>query len=361
MKLIHCADLHLDSKIETIPPEKSRVRRDEIVRTFERLCEYAEKNGVTAVIIAGDMFDAKRITAKTRGRVLSAISAAKNVDFLYLSGNHDDESFITDEEIVARLPKNLKAFTSEWSGYSYGKVNIAGICLNENNVKYIYDGLTLPENGVNVVALHGQIAGYRAEDKAEVISLPRLKGKNIDYLALGHIHSYAEGKLDERGVYAYSGCPDGRGFDETGEKGFVLINETDGKFTREFVPFSSRRLYEYEFDVSGYDEWFGAERALTAELKENIDASSLVKVVLKGERPADFEADAEGLTARLNEYFFFAKTYDKTRLKISEEDYMTDRSVRGEFVRAVLASDMSEEKKSAVLTLGLNALRGEKS
>ena len=112
MKLIHCADLHLDSKIETIPPEKSRVRRDEIVRTFERLCEYAEKNGVTAVIIAGDMFDAKRITAKTRGRVLSAISAAKNVDFLYLSGNHDDESFITDEEIVARLPKNLKAFTS---------------------------------------------------------------------------------------------------------------------------------------------------------------------------------------------------------------------------------------------------------
>ena len=359
MKLIHCADLHLDSKIETIPPEKSRVRRDEIVRTFERLCEYAEENGVTAVIIAGDMFDAKRITAKTRGRVLSAISSAKSVDFLYLSGNHDDESFITDEETASELPKNLKAFTSEWTGYAYGEVNIAGINLNENNIKYVYDGLTLPENGVNIVALHGQIAGYRAEDKAEVISLPRLKGKNIDYLALGHIHSYAEGKIDERGAYAYSGCLDGRGFDETGEKGFVLIDVTDGKLSREFVPFSSRILYEYEFDVSGYDEWFGAERALVSELKEKIDPSSLVKVVLEGDRRADFEADAEGLTARLNEYFFFAKTYDKTRLKISEEDYMTDRSVRGEFVRAVLASDLSEEKKSAVLTLGLNALKGE--
>ena len=82
MKFIHCADLHLDSKIETIPTEKSKIRRDEIVHTFERLAEFAVEQGVTAVIICGDMFDTSRVTIKTRGRVLQAIKKSAGVDFL---------------------------------------------------------------------------------------------------------------------------------------------------------------------------------------------------------------------------------------------------------------------------------------
>ena len=39
MKIIHCSDLHLDSAIVGIPTEKSKIMRDEIVRTFERLCD----------------------------------------------------------------------------------------------------------------------------------------------------------------------------------------------------------------------------------------------------------------------------------------------------------------------------------
>ena len=33
------------------------------------------------------------------------------------------------------------------------------------------------------------------------------------------IHKYKKEKLDNRGVYCYSGCLEGRGFDECGEKG----------------------------------------------------------------------------------------------------------------------------------------------
>ena len=48
------------------------------------------------------------------------------------------------------------------------------------------------------------------------------KEKNIDYLALGHVHEYRSGQLDGRGVWAYSGCPEGRGFDETGKNAFAV-------------------------------------------------------------------------------------------------------------------------------------------
>ena len=37
MKLIHCADLHLDARMEaSLPREKARERRQEVMRTFTR-------------------------------------------------------------------------------------------------------------------------------------------------------------------------------------------------------------------------------------------------------------------------------------------------------------------------------------
>lgn len=54
--------------------------------------------------------------------------------------------------------------------------------------------------------LHGQEAEYAAQDKAEVVPLRDLRGKGIDYLALGHVHGYkrkhwiAEVSIAIRGV-----------------------------------------------------------------------------------------------------------------------------------------------------------------
>ncbi len=356
MKFIHCADLHLDSKIETLPTEKSKIRREEIVRTFERLVEFAKLNSVTAVIIAGDMFDTKRVTVKTKERILQAVKQAPNVDFIYLSGNHDDENFIESQD---KLPDNFKVVLDDWTKFVYDGVVISSIKLSPLNAQTVYDNLYLSESDVNIVVMHGQIADYISSEKAEKISLPKLKDKNIDYLALGHIHEKIIGKLDMRGKYAYSGCLDGRGFDELGEKGFFLIN-IEGKTVREeFIVFSSRVLHEFEYDVTNKATWVEAKNDIVSLLEDKIDKSSLIKVILKGSHDTNFDVDKEGLSLRLNENFFFAKVYDKTELKISPEDYLTDKSVRGEFVRAVWESDLTSEEKSKIIMCGINALKGE--
>ena len=103
MKFIHTADLHIDSKIAEIPTEKSKIRREEILRSFEKMVDYADKNSVKAIIIAGDMFDTSGITLKTRTRVLDSIKNHPNIDFLYVQGNHDELGFITDEEPIKNL------------------------------------------------------------------------------------------------------------------------------------------------------------------------------------------------------------------------------------------------------------------
>ena len=75
-----------------------------------------------------------------------------------------------------------------------------------------------------------------------LISSVIIAASGADYLALGHIHYNVVEPLDSRGVYAYSGCLEGRGFDETGEKGFVLIeveNNIDLKIIQEYLGHST--------------------------------------------------------------------------------------------------------------------------
>lgn len=355
MKILHCADLHLDSKMEALSPEKSKIRRNEIVGTFERIAKYAKENGIRIVIIAGDMFDTDRVTKKTRERVLGAVSDAKTVDFLYLTGNHDDKSFLLETE----LPENLKVFGGSWTSFKYGNVNVCGVAIDRRNADSFYDGLSLSKEDFNVVVLHGQIAGYKSKNHAEIISLPRLKDRNIDYLALGHVHEFVSGKLDERGVYAYCGCPEGRGFDEVGAKGVVLIDTEGKRGDIKFMPFAKRELIEEVFSVDGEAAFYDTAKRIVQTLSEKYSEDSLVKVILKGGHGTGYAVDKDVLTKLLSEKFFFAKVYDRTELKISEEDYKNDKSHLGEFVRAVLESDMENQTKSRVIMCGINALKGE--
>ena len=58
MKLIHCADLHLDSRMSThLGDAAARERRQELLGTWLRLVAYAEQHQVRAILIAGDLFD----------------------------------------------------------------------------------------------------------------------------------------------------------------------------------------------------------------------------------------------------------------------------------------------------------------
>ncbi len=355
MKIIHCSDLHLDSKIDGLPTEKSKIRRLEVVQSFERLCTFALNNEVKVIIIAGDAFDTKKITIKTREKLISLIQSCSEIDFIFLCGNHDKNAFISSFLVV---PHNLKFFTDKWEYFHYDNVCITGIINENSNLELSYGNLLLKENNFNIVALHGQIAGYVSSTGAENISLPLLKNKNIDYLALGHIHSFVKGSLDNRGIYAYSGCLEGRGFDELGKKGFILI-DTDKNDFISFVPFSKRVLYEVEVDILGCNDYFDYKNKILSLLKKNYDKDSIIKLVLVGERTPDFEIYKDELALSLENEFFFTKIVDKTQIKLEKSFYETDKSVRGEFVRLIAESDLDDETKKRVLMYGLNALRGE--
>ncbi|MCX4286110.1 MAG: metallophosphoesterase, partial [Clostridia bacterium] len=57
MKIIHTADIHLDSPLSGV--KDSKRRRFELLTALANMSEYANNYGVQAIIVAGDLFDDK--------------------------------------------------------------------------------------------------------------------------------------------------------------------------------------------------------------------------------------------------------------------------------------------------------------
>ena len=202
IKLLHCADIHPGSPLAGLPADMREERRRELRATFGRMADYASEGGFAGILICGDAFDSDRPLKKDKEYFYNIVKLHPSLDFFYLRGNHDVGQSYTES-----LP-NLKTFGTEWSYYTYGDVVVAGIELCESNRLSMYSTLRLNPAKTNIVMLHGQLSrGHGDED----IDISKLRCRNIDYLALGHIHSFKSGRLDERGVYAYSGCFEGRG------------------------------------------------------------------------------------------------------------------------------------------------------
>lgn len=363
MKIIHCADLHLDSRLNAnLEKDKAKERKGEILHTFERMITYASHNGVSAILIAGDLFDTKNISSTARNTVLHHITAHPDIRFYYLKGNHDRDNFLSG---LDELPGNLRLFGSEWISYeeAEGRILISGAELTADSADAACMSLVLDSRKFNVVMLHGQDSRSAAKDRAELINLKALRNKGIDYLALGHIHSYRRERLDARGTYCYPGCLEGRGFDECGEHGFVLleIDEETGSFVQEFVPFAQRRLYTVNVEVTDCETTAELiSRAEPALREAGCGPESMVKIVLTGMLDVACEKDMAFFCSAFRQRFYYVKVYDETTLKINIEDYMLDQSLKGEYVRQVMADDsLPEEDKKIIIRYGLQAIAGE--
>ncbi len=361
MKLLHTADLHLDSECTAhFTKEQAKQRRNELLHTFTRLVDYAADVHAAAILISGDLFDKKTVSKTAANTVYQAVKQHPGILFFYLRGNHDAKGFL---ELFDELPGNLKLFTEEWRSYPIGdgSVVVTGVEVSKYHPE-IYDALALQPEKINLVMMHGQEVPGGGKNDAEVIRLKELRNRNIDYLALGHVHGYKKAELDARGVYVYPGCPEGRGFDECGEKGFVLIDidETDRSVDSYFVPFAAKQLYSVETDISDT----GDTAEIIAAVKETlalgrVPDGAFVKVTLTGSFDAEDEKNVGFIEESFRDRYGVFRVKDESSLHVDYRRYEGDVSLKGEFIRLVESSDLSAERKAAVIRTGLQALRGE--
>ena len=353
MKIIHCSDLHLDSALgSNLSPEMARERNAELCATFGRMVRFAVRQQVRAVLIAGDLFDTDQVSGRTADYVLDQIRNAPAVTFFYIRGNHDE---CRHPFVGQKLPENLITFGSSWESHRCDDVVITAMEPDEKGWYEMYDQLKLHEEDTNIVMLHGQIA---TQAGAERIALPMLRGRHIQYLALGHLHAYQQTPLDADGVCCYCGCLEGRGFDECGEKGFVLLEICGKTIHSRLIPFASRTLHEIQVDITDTE----TVTQILGRLHQaaiGVAREDMVKFVLEGSYTPDTQKDTSFLQKILEEDFWTVKVRDESRLRIDPESYRYDASLKGAFVRLVLDSGCSAERKEQIITCGIRALSGE--
>ena len=347
MKIIHCADIHLGSRMNKLPKDKAEERARELRASFERLISYAKRERIYTILLAGDIFDSDRPFKKDKEFFYSAVRRNSEITFFYLRGNHDGKESYTEEI------ENLKTFGREWTSYTLGwNVVLSGIEIDRANCLSMYSSLKLDQDNLNIVMLHGLAGESFGEGK---VSLPRIKNKNIDYLALGHIHSQGVARIDERGISVYSGCLEGRGFDELGEKGFIVY-DTDTKEVA-FVPFAYRTIEERSIDISDTHDGYAAAQKVKKEIE--IDRKNLLRLNLTGEIDFVDERLAEDVEKYISDMCYYVSVKDNTRLKIDYSSFKDSLSLKGEFVRVVTGEDLSDSDRQKILDLGIRALSGQ--
>ena len=351
MKLIHAADIHLGSKIDkAITSDKRKDLQIAIRDSFYRMVEYAKNNDIKVILLSGDVFDSDSPSLKDKKFFYDTIRENKSINFYYLKGNHDKSDLHIDN-----VPVNLITFDKSWSTFVEGNVRISAIELARENQTSLYSTLSLNDDKFNIVMLHGSING---DVKSEnYIDISKLANKNINYLALGHIHKRSEGT--KYGIsFCYPGCLQGRSFDESGEHGFVVLDIEINKFSSTFVPISQKVLEDVSVDIS----YLSSCNQIADKIKENVkqDNKVLYRVNLTGKIHEETFIDLSEIETILSSNYFFIKLIDKTKLDIDYEKYKNDPSVKGEFIRLVENDEkLSDEKKREIILLGLNALKGE--
>ena len=368
--IIHCADLHLDSHMETfLTPGRAAERRQELLDNFIRMTDYARQNDVSLIMIAGDLFDTDQVSPSSASALCRVMLDNPGILFAYLQGNHDRGSFLS---LLPEQPANLICFDRNWTTWKISpRIRLWGAELSAyaghpedlEEGRAFWDALRPDPACINLVMLHGTAVSSReALLSREEIPLSLLTGRGIDYLALGHIHRRQSGRLDRRGDWCYAGCLEGRGFDECGLHGFELISadEQTRTLTHRFVPFALRTLYELPVDLTGCRTSLDALDLIRIRAgEENCRPQDMVHILLEGDLPPESDLSLSLLGRELESSFYAVRLEDRTGIRVDYENYEDDLSFLGTFVRLVReAPSLDPDLKAEIIRCGLRALSG---
>ncbi len=248
VKILHAADFHLDSPFEALPEELAVVRRREQRDLLDRIAELAEQESVQLVLLSGDLLDSGTSYYETRDVLYRAFSRMKAEVFIS-PGNHD---FYSPKSPYAYVdfPDNVHIFTAPLvSSVPLPTLGcqIWGAGFNDRHSRSLLSGFTVTgDDMINIMVMHGDMAGevYNQIRETEIAA------SNLDYLALGHIHSFSGIRQAGKTTYAYPGCPEGRGFDETGEKGVIVGTVSKTGCDLRFVPLGGRQYKTLTVDLT---------------------------------------------------------------------------------------------------------------
>ena len=317
-RLLHMADVHLGARHHDLG-QAAAEQRERQFDAFRRALDLALQEHVDVVLIAGDLFDSNQQPRRSVERAaveLGRIPAAGGRVVL-IPGTHD----VYDHSSLYRI-HDLAAL----AGVQPGSDGL--VVLTPERPEVVYPGLGLAVFGRvfdTKRAPRSPLAGFSAAEESRVTwrvglvhgSL-RIEGKvpdddvlftaeeiaasGLDYLALGHWHSFQQGKAGAT-TWAYAGAPEPVAVAQDGAGQVVLVDldETAGVKT---VRLEARRIGRTQFlrlDVDAAE--VAGQPALAERIRAHADPDLVIDVRLVGVEPDTLDINEDELERQVGGAF----------------------------------------------------------
>lgn len=308
LKILHTADWHLDSAFAGFSEDQRSLLKREQKKLPHKIAELCRRENCDMLLLAGDIFDAEP-TRDTVELVKKALRST-GVPVLIAPGNHDfcgpGSPWLEDS-----WPENVFIFTG-----GLESVTISGLDCRIYGAGYqsmdcpglLADFQAEGDERYRIALLHGD--PMQAKSPYCPITAAQVRGSGLQYLALGHIHK--AGAFRSGGTLcAWPGCPMGRGWDETGDKGVCIVTLSD-RAEVQALSLDTLRFHELEVDIGssaadalestlpggGSQDFFrvsltGFGEVELPKLKKQFSMFPNLQLLDKTEPPIDLWADAD--------------------------------------------------------------------
>lgn len=292
IKILHTADIHIGiENYGYINPETGlNSRMEDFLRSFDFIVDYAINNEYDLVIFAGDAFKVQSPTSTQQREFAKRVYrlSKANIPTILLAGNHDLSNkygeatamdvygtLKVDNVFVYERPKfeKIKTKNGEIQIIAIPYISRSAMLTNEEYklksseemdkilVKKIDDLITYfivnaDKNLPLLLTFHtgvdqAQIGAEKDLLVGKTFSIPlsSLARKELDYVALGHIHRHQV--LCDSPLVIYPGSIERVDFGEEKEdKGFIVLELEKGNTTYEFIKLPARKFITINIDVS---------------------------------------------------------------------------------------------------------------
>jgi DNA repair exonuclease SbcCD nuclease subunit len=351
-RLLHMADVHLGARHDDLGPAAA-AQRERQFDAFKRAIDLALSEKVDLVLICGDLFDSNSQPRRSVERAAGELGrlVQRHIPAVIIPGTHD----CYDAASIYRVFNlSVMAGAAEGSNLvtvltdSHGSVDFpqipatvrAKIFPAKRAGESPLPAISIPSSGPidgarnwQIGMVHGSMAVPGRFDGDDVsFTEQEVAQSNLDYLALGHWHSFRQGKAG-RTVWAYSGAPEAVAVDQdgAGQVLIVTLDDHDGQRAVSVEPRPVGRTVFQKLDVDAAT--LDSQAALEGQLKAQANPDLVLDVRVLGVRSNSLDLNADELERQLTPSFLRLRVRDSSIAALSEDPIAPADTILGAFTR----------------------------
>ncbi|MFW6178963.1 MAG: metallophosphoesterase, partial [Desulfohalobiaceae bacterium] len=355
-RFVHAADLHLDAPFQGLSLDSKELGqrlRQSTFQALENLVWLCLQQKADFLLISGDVYNQEDRSLRAQLRFREALDqlSKQGVAVYLVHGNHDP---VGSSIQALTWPENVHVFTcSEPETRPFVRDgNILALIhgashTRSNETRNLAKAFKrAPQDVFQIGLLHCNLGSTTGHQPYAPCSLQDLTRTELNYWALGHVHS---GGIYSRDPYVvYPGNIQGLSILEQGPRGcYVLDVHPDFQLESAFYPLDVLRWAEIRLDIQNLPSLDRLEETILQEIRTRQEQAEnrglLCRIVLRGRGSLHNllrrEEDQEGLLQRLREQYQDLEPLvwiKDLRLETAPEIDLESRRRQGDFLAEVL-------------------------